>query len=204
MTAGPEFLPGAGPARSGAGDHLPIVESALGDYFESRPASASMTFVGVEEIRVQRFDGADGITSYVSLGMSRAPMTALGSDGTGQEAPRAELLVQLRGRPDDVWRRLAVLAAAPTVESAVYRPGMTVDLGESWSGRSRCVGAVVVSWSARPSVETPSGPVELLQLLPATKDELAWSRVHGSIALRELWTDQAVDLLDIERAPVAF
>ena len=191
-------------ARSGSADGLDLVASAITGYLGATPVTASMTFVGVEQVRVLRFAAPSGISSYVSLGMSRSPMTAIGPDGEGRAGPRAELVLQLRGRPDDVWRHLAVLAAAPTVESTVYQPGMTVDLGVAWTHRSRCTGAVVTSWPSVESVDTMDGCVELLQLLPATATELAWSRVHGTAQLRDRWVDQAVDLLDIERAPVSF
>ncbi len=56
--------------------------------------------------------------------------------------------------------------------------------------------------SAVPPVDSPAGPVAILQLLPATSTELAWCRVHGSAALRERWDERPVDLLDLARRPV--
>jgi hypothetical protein len=41
--------------------------------------------------------------------------------------------------------------------------------------------------------------VNVLQLLPATPNELAWARVHGSEALIERWSVQAIDLTDLAR-----
>ena len=43
-----------------------------------------------------------------------------------RDGPRAELMLHLRDPADehaDVWRRLAVLAAAPAVEGVVYGRG---------------------------------------------------------------------------------
>jgi hypothetical protein len=103
---------------------------------------------------------------------------------------------------DDAWRRLAVLAAAPAVEGVVYTPGMTVDLGQALVAGSRCTGVVVVE-SPLATIDTPDGAVAVLQVLPATSTELAWCRVHGASALRERWSDQRTDLLDVARRPAA-
>ena len=97
----------------------------------------------------------------------------------------------------EVWRRLAVLAAAPSVEGIVHRAGATLDIGEALAPGSRCTG-VVVTDSTVPAV----GEVEILQVLPATANELAWSRVHGSAALRERWASAGTDLRDLRRSAV--
>jgi len=44
--------------------------------------------------------------------------------------------------------------------------------------------------------------VDVLQVVPATQNELAWCRVRGAAALRERWTAQHVDLLDLGRRTV--
>jgi hypothetical protein len=49
---------------------------------------------------------------------------------------------------------------------------------------------------------TGSADVQLLQLLPATATELAWARVHGSVALRQRWAAQGTPLSDLMREPV--
>ena len=41
--------------------------------------------------------------------------------------------------------------------------------------------------------------MEILQLLPATPNELAWCRVQGAAALRERWAAQQTDLADLAR-----
>jgi hypothetical protein len=119
--------------------------------------------------------------------------------------PRAELMLHLRDPGDEhanVWRRLAVLAAAPTVEGVVYRAGMSVEVGEPLSPGSACVG-VVLAESALPMIDSPAGAVAVLQVLPATATELAWCRVRGSPELRERWREFGTDLLDLTRRAVA-
>lgn len=172
------------------------------------PARASVTFLGVEPIEVLRFD-AGPERWYVSLGMSRRPMTGADASVLELDGPRAELAITTvasgSGRPgrseDGIWRRVAVLAAAPTVEGVVYREGMAIDLGEPLVAGSRCVGAVVGPSSLRPA-EHAGIDVPILRLDPATATELAWSRVHGVPALRGRWAESAVDVRDLWRAPV--
>ena len=95
-----------------------------------------------------------------------------------------------------------MLAAAPAVEGVVYRADMTVDLGGPMAARSSCTGGVLAQSPLRPVV-TAAGPVAVLQVLPATPNELAWCRVRGAAALRALWDEQGVDLLDLGRHQVA-
>jgi suppressor of fused protein SUFU len=176
------------------------VEAALTDHFGHRPQRASVSFVGVERLEVLRFEAVPGEHAYVTLGMSRRPMTGADELVIASEGPRAELLLQVRDtrRGDqDVWRRLALLAAAPAVEGLVHRPGVTVDLGEPLVPGSRCTG-VLVAESTVPAVDD----VAILQVLPTTANELAWSRVHGSGALRERWAAASTDLRDLGRASV--
>jgi hypothetical protein len=101
----------------------------------------------------------------------------------------------------DVWRRLALLAAAPAVEGVVYKAGMSVDLGEPFTSGSLCTGAVVQETAIGP-IDAADRSVEVLQVLPATSTELAWCRVRGSAALRERWADAGTDLLDLGRRAV--
>jgi hypothetical protein len=181
------------------------VEQALCEHFGQRPARASVSFLGVEPIDVLRFEPIPGERAYLSLGMSRRPMTAAGDLVVGSDGPRAELMLHVRAGDagvDEVWRQLAVLAAAPSVEGVVYTPGLTVDLGRPLVPSSRCTG-VVLAESRLADIETDNGPVSVLQVVPATSTELAWCRVHGTPALRERWAGQQVDLLDLGRPPVA-
>jgi hypothetical protein len=184
---------------------LAAVEAALIDHFGAPPQRASVSFVGVEPIEVLRFEPIPGERAYVSLGMARHPMTGADAVVRPADGPRAELMLHLRDPADehaDVWRRLAVLAAAPSVEGVVYRAGMSVDLGEPLVAGAVTTGGLVAP-SGLAAIATPAGEVEILQLLPATSTELAWCRVHGSDALRGRWGDRGTDLLDLRRRPVA-
>lgn len=187
-----------------APDSLAEVESALCRHFGHRPVRASISFVGVAPLEVLRFEPIPGERAYLSLGMSREPMSDPAQpvpDGTG---PRAELMLQVCDAVDahaDVWRQLAVLAAAPSVEGVVYAPGMSVDLERPLAPGSQCTGALVVESPLAP-IAVPAGQVVVLQLLPATSSELAWCRARGSSALRERWTDRGVDLRDLTRPGV--
>jgi hypothetical protein len=182
---------------------LDAVGAALAAHFGHVPIRASVSFVGVDPIEVLRFEPVPDERAYLSLGMSRHPMTAPSAVTVSHDGPRAELMLHLRDATDvhaDVWRSLALLAAAPAVEGVVYVDGMTVELGRPLSNAgTRCVGGLVVVAPIEP-VGTDVGTVEFLQVLPATANELAWSRVHGSAALRQRWADQGLDLLDLTRA----
>ena len=132
-------------------------------------------------------------------------MTAADDFTRAAQEFRAELLVHLRDPADefaDLWRALAVLAAAPVVEGVVYSPDMTVDSGQPLAARSRCTGGVLAESPVDP-VPTGAGPVRILQLIPATPNELAWCRIQGAAALRERWAAQQLDLADLAR-PGAF
>jgi len=190
-----------------AEDLLRLVEVAYRQHYETPPTRASVSFLGVEPIEILRYqqpaDDEPVATSYLSLGMSRYPMaepSAVSVDPA--TAPRAELLLSVVGRPDDVWRRLAVLAAAPAVESAVYRFGLRVELGEPWCGGSRCTGAVLVEGPLQPIPVPGASAVTVFRLLPATPVELAWARVHGSDALLARWRNARTELRDLNRESV--
>ena len=181
---------------------LAAVDRAVADHFGHAPVRASVSFVGVEPIEVLRFEPIPGERAYVSLGMSRHPMTAATELVRAADGPRAELMLHLRDPSDrfvDVWRQLAVLAAAPAVEGVVYSPAMTVDLGQPLVLGSSCTG-VVVTTSAVPAIPTADGPVDILLAVPATPNELAWARVKGAEALQNLWVQHATPLLDLERS----
>ncbi|MDQ2751315.1 MAG: suppressor of fused domain protein [Pseudonocardiales bacterium] len=161
--------------------------------------------MGAEPIEVLRFEPIPGERAYVSLGMSRHPMTAASEVVIGAGGPRAELMIHVRDDPDHgdvLWRRLAVLAAAPAVEGVVYVAGMTVDLGQPLAPASRCTGGLVLESGLDP-IDTPAGVVDVLQVVPATSTELAWCRVHGAADLRERWAGARTDLLDLGRRAVA-
>lgn len=185
---------------------LKRVESALCDHFGSVPARASVSFLGVQPIEVLRFEPIPGEVAYLSLGMSRQPMTGATEFAAEPGAPRAELMLHLHTATvgvQEVWRTLALLAASPAVEGVVVAVGMTIDTGQPLAEGSRCTGVVVVesAVAAVPvgDVEQSAADVAVLAVLPATSAELAWARVRGSEALQELWRMQGCDLLDLGR-----
>ena len=169
-----------------------------------------MSFVGVQPIAVLRFSEPEprpgepqAFTHYLSLGMCRYPMVdQLQVRTDDPSAPRAELLLSVSGRPDELWRRLAVLAAAPAVEGAVYETGSRLQLGEAMVTGSRCVGGVLVAGPLPPISCSGVADVQVLRVLPATSTELAWARVHGSAALIQRWADYGTRLPDLMRDPV--
>ncbi len=184
---------------------LAAVEAALVAHFAHRPQRASVSFLGVDRIEVLRFEPIPGERAYVTLGMSRHPMIGVGESIRTADGPRAELLMHLRDPTDEhagVWRKVAVLGAAPVVEGVVYAPGFCVDLGAPLSPRSRCTG-VVVAESVLPGIATDAGPVTVLQVTPATSTELAWCRVRGGAALLDRWSEAGTELLDLARTAVA-
>ncbi len=189
-------------------DPLPFVEAAYHQHYETAAVRASISFLGVETIEILRYEQADyggerGTTSYLSLGMSRYPMVeATATAVDPRTAPRAELLLSMLGQPDEVWRQLAVLAAAPAVESAVYQVGTRVELGEPWCSGSRCTGALLVDGPLLPITVPDLTAVTVFRLLPAAPAEMAWARVHGSEALLARWNSMGTDLLDLYRNPV--
>jgi Suppressor of fused protein (SUFU) len=186
-------------------DLLAAVEASLTGRFGVQPARASMSYVGVETVQILRYRSAPGEWTYASLGMSRHPMTGSAMNEIAANGPRAELILRVREITDpagDVWRRLALLAAAPAVEGVVYTTGMTIDVGEPLVPGSSCTGAMVAK-SRLADVSTARGAVSVLEALPATANELAWSRIHGADALRARWAQHSVDPADLSRATVA-
>lgn len=115
---------------------LLLVEAHLHSAFGPESSRASVSFLGTERIEVLRFGpDADGVVRYATLGMSRYPMADPGADLVAQHGPRAELVLSVRDQHDDVLRRLAILAASPSVEGVVIAPGAGLDLGEAlWEG----------------------------------------------------------------------
>ncbi len=190
-----------------AADLLALVENAYRQHYETAPVRATISFVGVEPIEILRYEHADDdppATSYLSLGMCRYPMTEASAASVDPgTAPRGELLLSALGQPDEVWRRVAVLAAAPAVESAVYRTGMRIELGEPWHAGSRCTGAVVMDGPLSPIPASGVSAIRVFQLLPATAMELAWARIHGSDALVARWRARGTELRDLLRESVA-
>ncbi len=174
---------------------------------------AAVTFLGTEQIEVLRF-GPDraGIVRYLTLGMSREPMTAADSAVRDPAGPRAELVLSLRGRRDSVLRRLAVLAAIPIVEARPVTPGAALDLGESlWDDAPFTAVLVAEPGGLLPDLTVPdaaapggpAAPVRFLPVLPMTANEAAHKRVHGPDALHQRWLAAGTDLRDPSRREVA-
>jgi len=185
-------------------DLLQRVEAAFAEHFGHRPARASISFLGVESIDVLRFEPVPGERAYLTSGMSRHPMTGAGELVVANDGPRAELMLHLVDPGDrfaEVWRRLALLGAAPSVEGVVYVPGMSVDLGEPLLPGTLCTGVLVVNSPLTP-VHVEDTTVDVLQVLPATSSELAWCRVHGADLLRSRWSVTGTDLRDLGRGQV--
>jgi hypothetical protein len=190
-----------GVAADGA-DILKAVEVAYRLHFHVAPVRACISFLGVDPIEVLRY--SEGLQQhYVSLGMSRYAMSDPGSEVVDPvAAPRGELMVTSIGPADEIWRNLAVLAAAPAVEGVVYVVGHRVDLGEPLVPGSRCTGGVLVAAELRPITVGGAAPVTVLRLLPATSHELAWARVHGTAALQKRGLDAGIEVADMMRKPV--
>jgi hypothetical protein len=183
---------------------LTLVEAPLLSVLGQDSGRAGVTFLGTERIDVLRFgpDG-DGVTRYVTLGASRAPMTDPASAVVDPIAgPRAELVLSVRGRPDSALRRLAVIAAAPAVEGIVLAPGTVVELGEQlWDGARFLAVLIAEPGGLIADLELGGGrdPVRFCPVLPLTANEAAYKRLHGASALEEGWLHAGTDLRDPTR-----
>jgi hypothetical protein len=183
---------------------LRSVEEHAAALFGPDTGRAAVTFLGTDQIEVLRF-GPDqaGVIRYLTLGMSREPMTAATTTVRDPAGPRAELVLSLRGRRDSVLRRLAVLAAVPTVEGRPVAPGSGLDLGEPlWDGAPFTAVLVGEPGGLIPDLATGLAPVRFLPLLPMTPNESAYKRVHGPDALHQRWLAAGTDLRDPGRREV--
>lgn len=175
---------------------------------DENPSSASVTFLGLEALDVLRFaGGTDGLVRYVTLGCSRHPM-ADPNDMVADPSrgPRAELILTLRGGAgvaSGVHKKLAILAASPSVEGVVLVGDALLDLGEPlWVGAPFT--AVLLGESDIPDLvlPEPADPVEFLQVVPITGTEAAWVRLRGADALRDAWNEAGIDVRDPNRSAV--
>lgn len=189
-----------------------MVKTHLIDRFGEPSASASVTFLGLESMDVLCFaDG--GVVRYASVGCARNPMndpTQILNDP--HAGPRAEVIVSIRNvgvHPNGLHRRVAVLAAAPSVEGVVLAEDGLMDLGEPlWDGARFT--AVLLGPSDVPDLELaqapgaePRDPVRFLEAVPITATEAAWVRVRGADALRDAWAEAKIDVTDPTRGPVS-
>jgi hypothetical protein len=152
-------------------DVLVTVEAHLVNALGADSGRASVTFLGVQRIDVLRFGPRpDGSVVYATLGASRAPMaepTAMLADPVA--GPRAELVLALDEPRDSVLRSLAVIAATPSVEGLILRPGGTVRLGEPlWEGSDQ-TSVSIGEPSLVPDLALDGGrdPVRFLTVTPA-------------------------------------
>ena len=182
---------------------LDSVRTHLSDHFGVRPDSASVTFLGAEPIEVLRF-ASRPVVHYVTLGCSRHPMTDPASTiADPVRGPRAEIVLRLRnpGRLSGLPRSLAILAAVPAVEGMVLVADALVDLGSPlWAGARFT--AVLLGHSDVPEcpLDPPRDPVRFLAATPITANEAAWVRLKGAAAMRQVWQDDGVDVLDPQRS----
>ncbi len=192
---------------AGAGDQVLLqVEAHLVSVLGQDSGRAGVSFLGTERVDVLRFGpDPDGLVRYATLGMSRYPMGDPGAELVAAHGPRAELLLTVRDRQDSVLRRLAVLAASPSVEGVVVLPGAGLDLVEPlWDGAPFTAVLVGEPGGLVPDVrfDPAEEPVRFLPLLPMTPAEAAYKRVHGAAALEALWLRHGTDLRDPRRPQV--
>ena len=104
------------------------VRAHLAEHYAGRgfapPASASVTFLGLEPMTIQRWVG-EPLVAFASVGCSRHSMTDPNALVTAEDGPRAEVILELRPADDGpgaaldgVHRSLAILAATPAVRRA--------------------------------------------------------------------------------------
>lgn len=191
---------------SGGEAVLVQVEAHLLTTFGADSGRASISFLGAERIDILRFGpDPDGLVRYVTLGMSREPMTNPSEYDVSAIGPRAELILTMRGLIDDAFRPLAVLAATPAAEGIVIVPGAGLDVGAPlWPG-GQCT-AVLIGEPGGLVTDLEVGDVgevvNFLPLLPMTANEAAWKRVHGAQALEDRWLATGTDLRDPGRRSV--
>ena len=117
--------------------------------------------------------------------------------------PRAELVLTLRlAHPSvtDVWKTLAVLAAAPAVEGVVLTTDALLDAGEPlWPGAPFTAVLLGESDVEDLPLAEPMDPVRFLAAVPVTATEAAWVRLRGADALREAWAEAGIDVRDPTR-----
>ena len=186
----------------------PSVTDTVHEYVVSElgvePQRASVTFLGVEPIDVERFALDDDVV-FVTVGCARHPMTDpsdLHADPL--RGPRAELVVRMHNRVPmpGLHRRLATVAAAPAVEGLILAPDALVDLGEPlWDGAPFTALLTVADDLGELALPESMEPVRFLRTIPITANEAAWVRLKGADALREAWAEAGIDIADPRRSP---
>lgn len=186
----------------------PSVTDTVHDFVVSHlgvePQRASVTFLGVEPIDVERFVLDDGVV-FVTVGCARHPMADPGDLAPDPvRGPRVELVVRMKaGAPmPGLHRRLATVAAAPAVEGLVLAPDALVDLGEPlWDGAPFTALVTAADELGEVALPEPMDPVRFLRAIPITANEAAWVRLKGADALRDAWAEAGIDIADASRSP---
>jgi hypothetical protein len=197
------------PLPHSADTALALVEAHLLTVLGQDSGRAGVTFLGAGRIDVLRF-GPDpaGLVRYVTVGMSREPMTSAASAVVDPGGPRAELVLSLHGLHDEVLRPLAALASSPAVEGIVIGPGASLDVVEPlWPAARQTAVLVAEPGGLIPDLDLGAGvpdaaPVQFLPVLPLLPEEAAYKRIHGAAALQEKWLAAGTDLRDPDRRPV--
>jgi hypothetical protein len=202
-------VPPASPSPASSETVLAFVEAHLLTVLGQDSGRAGVTFLGAGRIDVLRFGpDAAGLVRYVTVGMSREPMTSAASAVVDPAGPRAELVLSLTGLHDKVLQPLAALASSPSVEGVVISPGASLDTGDSlWPGARQTAVLVAEPGGLIPDLELgeafpDAAPVQFLPLLPLMPEEAAYKRIHGAAALQEKWLAAGTDLRDPDRRPV--
>jgi hypothetical protein len=182
-------------------EHLRAHFTGLG--IDAEPESASVTFLGVERMDVERWGTADGLYHYVSVGCSRHPMadpSAVAIDPV--RGPRAEVMMSLRAGQSTpgLARSLAVVAATPAVDGVVLEPDLLIDLSAPlWDGAPFTAVLLGESQIADVPAQPPRDAVRFFTAVPITPTEAAWVRLKGAEAMRNAWFDDRVDVFDPSR-----
>lgn len=197
------------PGAAGPETALALVEAHLLTVLGQDSGRGGVTFLGAARIDVLRFGpDAAGLTRYVTVGMSREPMTSASAGVLDPTGPRAELVLSLHDRHDSVLRPLATLASSPAVDGLVLVPGTSLDTGEPlWTGGRATAVLVAEPGGLIPDLALGEGfpdaaPVQFLPVLPMLPEEAAYKRIHGAAALQERWLAEGSDLRDPDRPPV--
>lgn len=180
---------------------LALVEAHLLTVLGQDSGRAGVTFLGAGRIDVLRFGpDDDGLVRYVTVGMSREPMTSAASAVVDPSGPRAELVLSLHGTQDKVLKALAALASSPTVDGVVIAPGASLAVGEPlWPGGRAEAVLVAEPGGLIPDLDLgdafpDAAPVQFLPVLPLLPEEAAYKRIHGAAALEERWLATGTDL----------
>jgi Suppressor of fused protein (SUFU) len=151
-------------------------EEATGYVFENGPGPVRRL-----DVLVYRPTADVDLTSFVTVGMAVEPMPAAPGPGGGG---RAELQLSRQGRLDEagehaVAAQLANLAVYPWATGQQMNWGHVVGLGREFSAFPGCRAAFLsgpLSSTGRDYIDTTSGPVRIINVVPITDAERARAR----------------------------